>query len=105
MTPRWPLTSHLPHLAAVALATATPSEFLPLTATGWRDTTRVAGGDPKLWHAILTANREHVLDALDMLGQTIGNLRESLEQGDNESLLSILEVAAKKKRDRDALGD
>src|SRR3954468_20893810 len=99
------LTSHLPHLAAVAMAAATPSALLHLTATGWRDTTRVAGGDPNLWLAILTANRQHVLDGLDILGQTIGNLRESLEQGDNESLLSILEAAAKKKRDRDALGD
>ena len=99
------LTSHVPHLAAVAMAAATPSELLHLTATGWRDTTRVAGGDPNLWLAILTANRQHVLDGLDMLGQTVGNLRESLEQGDNESLLSILEAAAKKKRDRDALGD
>ena len=42
---------------------------------------------------------------LDLLGQTVTNLREALEQGDNESLLSILEAAAKKKRDRDALGD
>ncbi len=99
------LTSHMPHLAAVALAVATPSEFLPLSASGWRDTTRIAGGDPKLWQAILTANRQHVLDALDVLDQTLGNLRESLEQGDYESLLSILEAAAKKKRDRDALGD
>jgi prephenate dehydrogenase len=99
------LTSHVPHLAAVAMAAATPSEFLHLTASGWRDTTRVAGGDPKLWLAILTANRQHVLDGLDMLGQTVGNLRECLEQGDNESLFSILEAAAKKKRDRDALGD
>src|SRR3954465_7413352 len=99
------LTSHMPHLAAVAVAAATPNEFLHLTAGGWRDTTRVAGGDPQLWQAILTANRQHVLDAIDMLSQTIGNLRESLEQGDNESLLSILQAAAKKKRDRDALGD
>jgi prephenate dehydrogenase len=99
------LASHVPHLAAVAMAVATPAEFLHLTATGWRDTTRVAGGDPNLWLAILTANRQHVLDGLDMLGQTVGNLRECLEQGDNESLLSILEAAAKKKRDRDALGD
>src|SRR3954469_4632162 len=99
------MTSHLPHLAAVAIAAATPSEFLHLTATGWRDTTRVAGGDPNLWQAILSANRQHVLDAIDMLSQTVGNLRESLEQGDNESLLSILQAAAKKKRDRDALGD
>jgi len=99
------LTSHMPHVAAVAVAAATPNEFLHLTAGGWRDTTRVAGGDPQLWQAILTANRQHVLDAIDMLSQTIGNLRESLEQGDNESLLSILQAAAKKKRDRDALGD
>ncbi len=99
------LTSHLPHLAAVAMAVATPADFLHLTATGWRDTTRIAGGDPKLWLTILSANRQHVLDGLDMLGQTLGNLRESLEQGDHESLLSILEAAAKKKRDRDALGD
>src|SRR3954469_22732378 len=42
------MTSHLPHLASVAMAAATPSEFLHLTATGWRDTTRVAGGDPNL---------------------------------------------------------
>lgn len=99
------VTSHLPHVAAVALAAATPTELLPLTASGWRDTTRVAGGDPALWQAILTANRQHVLDALDLMGKTFNNLRESLKQGDNESLISILETAAKRKRDRDALGD
>lgn len=99
------VTSHLPHAAAVALAAATPTELLPLTASGWRDTTRVAGGDPALWQAILTENRQHVLDALDLMGKTFSNLRESLAQGDNESLISILETAAKRKRDRDALGD
>jgi prephenate dehydrogenase len=99
------VTSHLPHVAAVALAAATPTNLLSLTASGWRDTTRVAGGDPALWQAILTANRQHVLDALDLLGQTFATLRESLEQGDNESLISILETAAKRKRERDALGD
>ena len=99
------MTSHLPHLVAVALAAATPTEFLPLTASGWRDTTRVAGGNPKLWQPIFAANRQHMLDALDVLSQTLGNLRETLEQGDYESLISILEAAAKRKRDRDALGD
>jgi prephenate dehydrogenase len=99
------ITSHLPHVTAVALAATTPTELLPLTAGGWRDTTRVAGGDPALWQAILTANRQHVLDALDLMDQTLTSLRESLEQGDNESLISILETGAKRKRDRDALGD
>ncbi len=99
------LTSHVPHLAAVAMAAATPAELLHLTATGWRDTTRIAGGDPNLWMAILSANRQHVVDGLGKLEQTVGKLREALEQGDNECLLSILEAAAKRKRDRDALGD
>ncbi len=35
-------TSHLPHILASALAGATPRELLPLTATGWQSTTRVA---------------------------------------------------------------
>jgi prephenate dehydrogenase len=99
------ITSHLPHLAAVALAAATPSELLHLTASGWRDTTRIAGGDPKLWQAILVANRARVLEAIDLLDEMLTKVRETLDEGDYESLVSILEAAAKKKRDRDALGD
>lgn len=99
------ITSHLPHVAAVALAAATPTELLGLTASGWRDTTRVAGGDPHLWRAIFTANRQHVLEAIDLLSETLGNLREALELGDHESLTAMLEAAARKKRERDALGD
>lgn len=99
------ITSHLPHLVAVALAAATPSELLHLAASGWRDTTRVAGGDPKIWQPIFAANRQHAIDSLDVFGQVLANLRETLEQGDYESLAAILEAAAKKKRDRDALGD
>jgi prephenate dehydrogenase len=99
------ITSHLPHLAAVALAAATPSELLQLTASGWRDTTRIAGGDPKLWQAILVANRARVLEAIDLLDEMLTKVRETLDEGDYESLMSILEAAAKKKRDRDALGD
>jgi prephenate dehydrogenase len=99
------MTSHLPHLVATALAAATPSEFLPLTASGWRDTTRIAAADPRIWEPIFAANRERLLDALDTLSQTLGGLREALEQGDNESLIATLEAAAQKRQDRDALGD
>jgi prephenate dehydrogenase len=99
------VTSHLPHLVAIALAASTPSEFLQLTASGWRDTTRIAAADPKLWQPIFAANKERVLDALDLLSQKLESLRDALDQGDYESLTAILEAAAKKKRERDALGD
>ena len=98
-------TSHLPHLVAAALAFATPKDLLPLAATGWRDTTRVAGGDPQLWQPIFAANRQHVLDSLDRLNQVLAGIRENLEQGDYESLALVLQQAAKTKQDRDALGD
>jgi prephenate dehydrogenase len=99
------ITSHLPHVAAVALAAATPTELLALTASGWRDTTRVAGADPQLWQAIFTANRQHVLDAIDLLTETLANFREALELGDRENLMAMLQASARKKKERDALGD
>ena len=54
-------TSHLPHAAASALAAVTPLEVLGLTAGGFRDTTRVAAGDPELWAAIFETNRGPLL--------------------------------------------
>ena len=40
------LTSHLPHLVASALAGVMPTDLKELIATGFRDTTRIAAGDP-----------------------------------------------------------
>ena len=96
------VTSHLPHLVAAALAAATPEKLLPLAAGGWRDTTRIAGGDPALWEPIFTTNREQVLAALAEFGRRVDGLRHALESGDQQQLLANLEQA---KRIRDALGN
>src|SRR5437763_527462 len=61
------LTSHLPHLLASALAGILPDDCRDLAATGFRDTTRVAAGDPALWTAIFAQNRDAVLRALERL--------------------------------------
>jgi prephenate dehydrogenase len=98
-------TSHLPHLVATALAAATPSSMLPLAASGWRDTTRVAGGDPKIWSPIFATNRQPVLDALDRFDETIEFLRTALQQHDDATLTEILERAKWIKSSREALGD
>jgi prephenate dehydrogenase len=98
-------TSHLPHLVAYALAFATPNELLPLAASGWRDTTRIAGSDPNLWRPIFTANRSHVLEALDRFVEVVALVREALEAGDDQELYGILELAQRTKSNRDALGD
>jgi prephenate dehydrogenase len=98
-------TSHLPHLIAFALAAATPQHLLPLAASGWRDTTRIAGGDPAMWRPIFTTNREHILAALDRFEGLVGELRSALAAGDERRIFEIIEQAREIKSKRDALGD
>ena len=86
------MTSHLPHLLAAALAGILPPELYELTATGFRDTTRVAAGDPSIWTGIFTQNRLAVLDALKPLIERLTRFRQALEAADAETLV------------RDALG-
>jgi prephenate dehydrogenase len=95
------LTSHLPHLLASALAGILPAELHELTATGFRDTTRVAGGDPALWAAIFCHNRGAVLQALGRLTARLDEFRAALEAGDRPTLDTLLNQA---KKVRDALG-
>jgi prephenate dehydrogenase len=99
------MTSHLPHLVAVALAAATPKDLLPLAASGWRDTTRVAAGDPELWRAIFATNRQELLDALERFECWTSEIRDYLALGNDDRILRILERAKWMKANRDALGD
>jgi prephenate dehydrogenase len=95
-------TSHLPHLVAAALAAATPQRWLPLAATGWADTTRIAASDPLLWSQIFAQNRESVLDALGQFEQRLEGLKNALNRDDAADLITRLQEA---KGIRDALGD
>ena len=92
------MTSHLPHLAAAALAGILPAELHELTATGFRDTTRVAAGHPSLWTGIFAQNRAATLDALQRLSAQLERYRVALETGDWAALDALL-THAKKVRD------
>jgi prephenate dehydrogenase len=95
------LTSHLPHVAAAALATVMPERYFRMTGTGVLDTTRIAAGDPELWKQILLLNRENVLAALAEYEKQLAVLRIAIQQGDQETLQRLL---AQAKKNRDALG-
>ncbi len=84
------LTSHLPHLTASALAATVPAELLDLTATGFRDATRLAAGSPDVWTAILQANRDAVLAALEAYCDRLDLFRRALEAGDNARIAQLL---------------
>jgi prephenate dehydrogenase len=86
------LTSHLPHLLASALAGALPPDLDELTATGFRDTTRLAAGNPTVWTAIFRANREALLDALDLFEAQLDRFRKAVAAGDEAALNALLQT-------------
>jgi len=94
-------TSHLPHLVAAALAGSLQPADLELAASGFRDTTRIAAGDPGLWAPILTQNARSVQDALGELQGRLREFADSLQHDDPSALQKLLEEA---KRQRDGLG-
>jgi prephenate dehydrogenase len=83
--------SHLPHVVASALAGVTSSSLLHLVAGGWRDTTRVASGDPGLWRHILSQNRFHLLQVLDAFGDELSQFRRALTYNDVEQMEQLLQ--------------
>ncbi len=94
-------TSHAPHVLAAALAAATPLAAVPFTAGGWRDTTRIASGDPELWAEILLDNAGPVAAALKRTTTTAQRMLRAIEAGDRRRLVTLLSHA---KDVRDALG-
>jgi prephenate dehydrogenase len=93
------LTSHLPHLLSSALAGILPPELSELTATGFRDVTRLAAGQPGLWSAIFRANQPHVLAALDRLEAQLHHFRQALRQDDSAALEALLQQGKKVRED------
>ena len=91
-------TSHTPHIAAAALASIARGDDLPLAAGGFRDTTRIAAGDPALWTSILLANRAAVEATLDLFLRQCEMFREALQDDDANRLQALL-ADAKSRRD------
>jgi prephenate dehydrogenase len=94
-------SSHLPHLAASALAAATPKAARHLVAGGWLDTTRIAAADSALWTQIFLSNRGHALTALAGYEKLLRSLRRALQRSDADTIEKIL---TKARRTRDAVG-
>lgn len=84
------MTSHVPHVVAASLAATLSPENRPFTGTGFRDTTRVAAGDPALWSGILLNNAAHVIDGLESLQQRLESFRTAIQLGHAEVLTQLL---------------
>ena len=96
--------SHVPHLGAAALMQLAASRgesdaaLLRLAAGGFRDMTRIAAGDPAMWLDVCAENRDAIVDVLDDLLATLGEIRRVVDDGDREGLRRQLQAAQASRR-------
>lgn len=97
-------TSHLPHVIAYSLVDTLANDadnenIFRYAAGGFRDFTRIASSDPKMWHDIMCANQTAILEAIDLFQNNLANMRRAIVDQDSGSLLKIFS-RAKAARDK-----
>jgi prephenate dehydrogenase len=86
--------SHLPQVLASTLCAALArkdARWRNYAGGGLRDTTRIAGSDPKLWKTILDQNRDEVLRAVRAYQEELHGLERALANRDWFEVQAILE--------------
>ena len=91
--------SHLPHLIAFALINSicgqsSGKDYLSLAGPGFRDFSRIAASDPKMWRDILIANREELLDQSKIFQQHLQALEKLIGSGNGDGLEKLIEQAS-----------
>lgn len=91
--------SHLPHLIAFALMHGilnqyNGKEFLGLGGPGFKDFTRIAASDPKMWRDILLANRVELVEQAKMFQRSLMTMMKLAEDGDGEKLEELITEAS-----------
>jgi prephenate dehydrogenase len=91
--------SHLPHLISFALMNAISGQpqgqdYLSLAGPGFRDFTRIAASDPKVWRDIMISNREELLAQSKIFQRNLQALELMLSSGNTEALEGLIEQAS-----------
>ena len=91
--------SHLPHLIAFALMNsitgqAASQSLLSLAGPGFRDFTRIAASDPKMWRDIMVANREELLTQSRIFKDALVGMEALIAAGNGDALEDLIEHAS-----------
>ncbi len=97
--------SHMPLAVAASLVNAVAGEeqhelMARTAASGFRDTTRIASGDPILGVDMFTTNKKAVLKLLGAFKRSLAGLEKLIKEGNGEKIREELEKA---KAFRDAI--
>ena len=91
--------SHMPHLIAFALMNSISgqpagADFLSLAGPGFRDFTRIAASDPRVWRDILVSNRDELLQQTKIFQRNLQAFELMISSGNVEALEDLIEQAS-----------
>lgn len=91
--------SHLPHMLAFALMNSVRgqsrgTEYLGLAGPGFRDFTRIAASDPKIWRDILLANRTELLTQSQQFRDQLQSFEAAMQNNDPQALEDLITQAS-----------
>jgi len=91
------LISHLPHVSAFALVQtvfAEDEESLGYTGAGFRDFTRIAASNARMWTDIFMDNDENMVQLIDSYMAELKKWRDAIDQRDDKAVYKMIEEAA-----------
>jgi prephenate dehydrogenase len=96
--------SHLPHLLAFAMMKAIQDQqggegLLTLAGPGFRDFTRIAASEPRVWRDIFIANRQALMEQLDHYQHALHAFETALIAEDAPALRELIATASAARAD------
>lgn len=96
--------SHLPHLLAFAYMNgisgqAQASDFLSLAGPGFRDFSRIAASDPKVWLDIFAANKDELLAQCQHFRQALSHLEQAIASDRSDDITQCIDRAKQARAD------
>ena len=91
--------SHLPHLLAFAYMNGLAgqpqaADFLSLAGPGFRDFTRIAASDPKVWRDIFSANKDELLTQTRAFREALQAFEQTLAQASTDDMTRLIAQAS-----------
>ena len=91
-------TSQLAHvLSSSYIKSPTATEHHGMSAGSFKDMTRVATLNPKMWSELFIENKDNLVGEIDTLISHLQEYRDAINDGDIEKISALLEDGAQKK--------
>ena len=100
------ITSHLPHLIAFTIVGSAlnyspkrKKQLLNFSAGGFKDFTRIASSDPKMWKDIFITNRKNIIRTVEVFIKNLNSFKKLIKEEDTLKIIDFIKESKKIRND------